>query len=427
MPVLEGKVHVVRTRDSGKNWSVSFYDPARKVPYQKALHTTDLKEAIERAHEHYWSKREQIKRGEPLTSITARELVDRYLKHQELRVVQDGKHDGGITPDRFKVIRGILQNHFLGFIGIHTRLNRIPAEKFEEYLAYRATEKTSPATLRNEISLIKAMLKFAQRRGFLAPSYIPEFPKIPANTQPYAGRRSALMAEEWVVLCDYLEGWHKSAKNEDDLYARKIIRAFVLISGLSGLRVGEMKRLKWSMLDFFDNDPNRIRMRVPDRAKSGFRNVFPTDGVADLFREIRGFSPFTEPDDLIFADRRTRKFLSGRQFNGLWHLALKETKLDQKDQKFEYGGLRHTYCTYALLDGISPEIVSHNMGTGLLQMMKHYSHITPEMAEDQLRSISKLRPKHKKSPGMKLLKPQDEALRKSTLDWVNSSSSLKLI
>lgn len=400
-------VTIVRTRDSGRNWSVRFYDPARRAPHMVSLHTKDVDEAVSRGQQYYWSKKTQLERGEPLRAITVQELVERYLKEEELRVVDQGRFRGGIVPDRFKTIRGALKRHFLPFVGKSTPLNKLPSEKFMEYLKFRNAKGAAQSTVKNEVTQIRKMFRFATRYGYVARDYVPEFPKLPSNTQPYAGgtvgRRSEFSLDEWTTLCDYLEDWHKRAHDEDDLYARNLVRLFILIGCFSGLRVSELKLLKWSMIDFPKEDPSKVIIRVPPYGKTGARRVRPFDGTAELLRELKEIGAFSGSGEHLFVDRATRKFLSTRRFYALWRLAITETKLDQTDKDLQYGSLRHTYCTFCLYDNVSPMLVSQNMGTGLVQIQKHYAHISTDMAEKELTKFSKLSRKAKRSPGVKML------------------------
>ncbi len=196
--VIPDKLFIVRTRASGRKWSVKFYVPAAKQNKQFALNTTDIEVAKERALETYFSLKKRIDAGEKLSAITAQELVDRYLSEEAKRVVVGGQKRGGIVPERFKTIQTALKRHFLPFVKPNTKLGKIQETKFLEYVDYRRTKQHDVAisTLDNEMGMISKMLVYAKEKGLLHRDYKAQFAKLPRNTQPYAGgstgRRSEL-------------------------------------------------------------------------------------------------------------------------------------------------------------------------------------------------------------------------------------------
>ena len=56
---------------------------------------------------------------------------------------------------------------------------------------------------------------------------------------------------------------------------------------------------------------------------------------------------------------------------------------DKGDQRDAYS-FRHYYATQRLLKGISVYTLAENMGTSVAMIEKHYGHLKPEMAADEL-------------------------------------------
>ena len=84
-----------------KIWYIHIYDTARKKQYIKSLKTTDEVKAITAARIIFSEITGKIARGERIVSITAKELVDKYL-NMESRRISDKPKDG-ITPHTFRV------------------------------------------------------------------------------------------------------------------------------------------------------------------------------------------------------------------------------------------------------------------------------------------------------------------------------------
>ena len=56
---------------------------------------------------------------------------------------------------------------------------------------------------------------------------------------------------------------------------------------------------------------------------------------------------------------------------------------DKREQRDAYS-FRHYYATQRLLKGISVYTLAENMGTSVAMIEKHYGHLKPEMAADEL-------------------------------------------
>ena len=46
--------------------------------------------------------------------------------------------------------------------------------------------------------------------------------------------------------------------------------------------------------------------------------------------------------------------------------------------------MRHTYATFQILNGVDYHTLAKNMGTSISMLQKHYDHLTPTLAADQL-------------------------------------------
>ena len=90
-----------------------------------------MEQAKEKAQSIYYKMMGQVEIGKKIVSISATELVDSYIKHQEQRVEGDF-----ITKGRLTTIKTQMK-YFIGFVGETTRLDNIQSHKYKDYYAYR--------------------------------------------------------------------------------------------------------------------------------------------------------------------------------------------------------------------------------------------------------------------------------------------------
>ena len=90
-----------------KIWYIHIYDTASKKQFIKSLRTTDEVKAITAARLIYSDITGKLARGERIVSITAEELVDKYLEMESRRITDKPKD--GITPSRYRVKKQYLQ------------------------------------------------------------------------------------------------------------------------------------------------------------------------------------------------------------------------------------------------------------------------------------------------------------------------------
>ena len=114
--ICDGEVKLIRTQTSNKIWQVRIWVRGEGKYFRKSLRTKDLEQAKEKAKSIYYKMMGQVEIGKKIFSISATELVDSYIKHQEQRVEGDF-----ITKGRLTTIKTQMK-HFIGFVGETTRI-----------------------------------------------------------------------------------------------------------------------------------------------------------------------------------------------------------------------------------------------------------------------------------------------------------------
>lgn len=384
----DGNLCIIRHPKSGGIWSVRFYVGAGRS-YQRSLKTKDLDAAKKLAIHHYANIVDRQQKGEPVTAATVNDLVKRYLAHEEQRVIAGGRQKGGITKGRFGTIKTAM-GHLEGFLGPKTRLEKIPANKFQGYYAHRLSShpKTRNSTLKNEKSMLTTALQFGSKNGFFPSGFSPEFPRTIGKTE----RRDAFRVEEWLKITRYLEKWESQAEDGADRFARRVMKYYMLIGVSSGLRPGkELDKLTWSMVELGKarslTTKKTVKIYVPEDTKTGNRQVQALGG--ELFEELRRFTGKSKPDDLVFVESDGRP-LREKTRNALFKLILQATGLDGSGKNFKVYSLRHTYCTFRLMEKCGIHLLAKNMGVSIKYISEHYDHVHVDMMVDELTKDTEL-------------------------------------
>lgn len=385
---------------------MSCYIPSARRYFRKSLKTRNLQEASKAALEQYFELRQRLERGENIFSRSVQDLTTAFLESEQKRIRVDGRHSDGITGQRFTVVKAVVGKHFLKFAGEQTRLEKVQPNTFLGYYDFRrkGKEDIRKSTLKNERSLLTAMCRFGVEKGFLPRGFIPQFPKISVNTQKYQSKeeaRDAFTLEQFEVMARQLNKMADNAKSGADAYDRKLFRDFVRIASVTGLRLGEQRKLKWSMVELGDDDS--VLIRVPKDTKTGARPV--AGPGANLFQRIREYSSHTKPGDWVFADQKTGQQFSKRRLYDLWAELMEATGLKESGKNLTFYSLRHTYCTFRLMQNTDVFVLARNMGTSVKFIEDHYGHVQIEQMKALLSKPTALNIayRHHTAPGSNIL------------------------
>lgn len=255
-------------------------------------------------------------------------------------------------------------------------------------------------------------------RGFLTEV---NKPKLEA-TGKKSERRAAFDMNELRALLANFEGWIEAARTAQSKEMRTLLRDYVDVLIDTGARPGdELLNLQWRQIKFamkpilthtgvIDNtDDQHEEITLPNLNRSvelvvsgktgtrtivamnrtvkaleriALRNYDIDDSIVDPFKQL------TVPTnkDYVF---RTRDKQPPTSWQKMFESYLKEHNLlidPITGNKRVFYSLRHTYATLALTnDKVPIHTLAKQMGTSVLMIEKHYSHLKVVQAIDQLR------------------------------------------
>lgn len=387
-PILDGAGKVVRTRHTGDTYHCFFYVKDEKKWLRKSLHTKKLGEAKEAGRQLMIDTLAKIKHGELVFGKTFEQVIEEFLAEK-----QEEADAGLITSGRVTTLRCAL-NWAADFAGGKAKhINLLDGAEWKRYYVWRKQRKPDVRdnTLVNERSMIASLFRFAEERRYLGKRNMPVWDRSLSKSRDIE-RRDAFTSKEYAhinQILRYLPAKGKSQKEKDD---RQFIRDFFMISTNTGLRFGEMRRLKWRQVRVIDhgNSPEdklcEIKLNKEDTKNKKARVVQGMRG--DLFERIKEYSKHTKPADYVFVDNDTGEQLAKEVYYKLWKEIMQKAGLQDRD-KLTWYSTRHTYATFRLLHAKDLDVftLAKNMGTSVKFIEDHYGHV--ETAQKRTELVSK--------------------------------------
>jgi integrase len=298
-PIMDGTGKVVRTRHTGDTYHCFFYVKDEKKWLRKSLHTKKLPEALEAGRKLMMITLTKLELGERIFNKSIQDVVTEFLESKQAKA--DAKF---ITQGRVTTIRSTL-NWAMKFVGgPNTSITSFDGNDWQNYYIWRRTQKPDVRdfTLVNERSMINEMYKFADQRRYINRRNVPIFDRSISKAKSVE-RRDAFTQAEYNHLCSILRYFDQGGKNETERSERRFIRDFFMISVNTGLRFGELRRIKWrqvEVLDQCDQHDKPYCVISLDSADTKNRKARKVQGMrGDFFTRIKEYSKHTKPSDYV--------------------------------------------------------------------------------------------------------------------------------
>jgi integrase len=273
------------------------------------------------------------------------------------------------------------------------KVDTIGQPDFEEYWIYRRNNSErngvpySPSnnTLRKECTLLSQMFSYGFERGYLVREL-----KIKRPAPDKDARRPSFSKEEWRKITTGMrrrvkEGWGAFKRD------RFILQQYVLILANCGVRLGELRNLKWDDIrreSYEDEDKDTVRLIILVKGKTGIREVVCNAGTEVFFERLydhrkEELNAHPSQDSFVFCHRDGIPIQSMRKaFDSLLADLTLKTNSMGKDRTLY--SLRHMYATFRLSEEVSPYLLAKQMGTSVEMLERHYGQVVNRLVATQI-------------------------------------------
>lgn len=230
-----------------------------------------------------------------------------------------------------------------------------------------AEGKLSRRSIQKALVVNYGILKRAKRRGW-----------IPTNPAEDAERVTTKNSGDFNVLSpEEVFAVSRAAADEQEA-------ALIVVAAFTGLRMGELRALRWEDVDFGKRTifvrQSRVRRSLRPAPKSGkVRSVPLIDQAAAALDRLSRRENFTAPSDQVFVSP-TGIFIDDSATRKSFYEALGRAGLGHKregERPFRFHDLRHTFGTLAVQVWPLVDVQSY-MGHANIQTTMIYAHHIPK-------------------------------------------------
>ena len=230
---------------------------------------------------------------------------------------------------------------------------------------------------RNSMILV---LKFAKLKGYIETIPTIEAPSLKKNPRP------DFTEQDWKKLTTYMRQWvvsntkgerGKGGLDHKRFRERFYLQHYVLIMANTGIRIGEMRGVRWIDLSSVEETGGDERLLFAVDGKTGKRSVVANAGVERYIKRLWEFRS-KETDqainkrEFVFCHPNGKSIGSyTKGFQNLLHECDLRVAPDGMNRTLY--SLRHTYATMRINE-VSVYQLAVNMGTSVEMIENYYSH-----------------------------------------------------
>ncbi len=276
------------------------------------------------------------------------------------------EHDRRRAPSTLADYRNTVRAYLLAEFGEHTPLGKIETRRIDAYRERLLSEgRLSRRSIQKILVLLHGILKRAKRRGWISTNPAEDVERV---TFRRSGEFNVLTRAQVAAL-------DRAAADEQDA-------ALFTVAAFTGLRLGELRALRWGDVDFSKRLVHVRRSYThgqPGPPKSGkVRSVPLIDQAAFPLDGLSRRAHFTGDDDLVFATQIGKPLddtaLRKRFYEALEAAGLGE--LRHKPDPLVFHDLRHTFGTLAVQAFPLSDVKAY-MGHADIQTTMIYVHHVP--------------------------------------------------
>ena len=266
---------------------------------------------------------------------------------------------------------------------------------FDKWRAEQLGREPHASTINTHNAALSRIFEAALQRGFINQTQVPKL----INKKRDSTRRPDFTIEEYRTLIRKLKSFIDDSRDGKSREMRLLMRDYVLILANTGMREGtETANLMWKHVRMFEeNGHTFIEMSV--RGNTGRRDIICRSSTLTYLKRIHERSadlskmtfeqllkakvnkPVFRLSDGTVTKNLRQTFKAFLKFCGLL-----ECPRTGKDRTLY--SLRHTYATFALTrHGADIHALAKQMGTSVLMIERHYSHLTPRLKKEMFAGI----------------------------------------
>ena len=394
---------------------IRIYEPKHRRYWSKSLKTSSKLVAMKLAEDIYMQRSGRINVGVRPTSITSRELVQKY-QHERRKEITHIPHQG-ITQKSFNTMCNHIKYWELyveekGYK--NTKLEDIPTDlglRFGLWIKEKKRTKTSGGarcnyTINHTIAAVKKMYNdIGIKERYITAIEMPiwEYLKTQRDERP---KRDIITEDEFTKISNYIKYKYCNEKDitEKEKIKRRIFGIVLTISHYTGMRPKEQLGLRWKDIKINQNDSqedkkiNRLIYIPSTNSKTGrSREIIAPiqpqlERLKKWYRQL-GIEVNENGDQYIFPrltlstvkeNVPTTKVAWTHRLKKVFHAADRDGAIILNGRVPTLYMFRHGYITNRLLRGVSMEDISVNCGTSYTYINSTYSHVTASLRSKEI-------------------------------------------
>jgi len=383
-------IRLVR-RDDSKKWQAHYKLENLKTWFRRSTDTADVKEASKIAERMWMKATFDLEEGRPVTSRKFKPVAEIVLHRLEAAIAA-----GTAKPSARDYVSAI-KLYLIPFYGLYNVDGIKPAviSEFHVWRRDKVGRELSGSAQNNHNAALNLIFDEAIERGYLTAYERP----MTKNTGVESDRRAEFSHEELEAMMKYAAKFIDDGRTARTKIIRELLAIYVPFMAATGMRPGtEAEYLEWRHIDVEVRDGQPILHFRLQRGKRGARNFVAHNSCWLLLERLRQLSPDLSSMTLEEVLKKKIPKLLFRLSDGTvpdnWNKPFRQWLEDSELLNCPVTGkerslysLRHYYATQRLLEGIPIHDLAEQMGTSVLMITKHYSHLTPLMKAKQFAGV----------------------------------------
>lgn len=326
------------------------------------------------AFEHLIETQSKINKGNALETTTT--LGDWYQYHIDMNKPNADGRNGNWSLNTLRNRQSVYDEYIKPTIG-HVRLSRLTLTYYQKEFIDKLKQTLRPSTVKLYHKFVMIALNSAVKHGKLEKNPIQDV-TLPIERDVKEDKFISL--EELQTVLGYV--------NDVENITNKVA---VMTLAYTGVRVGELRALKWKNIDF---KTNKIQVyanyhSVYSITKGKNKRIVPVDPI--IIRELREYRKWcmnrkggiVTKDDFVFISAQTGEVISGTHMYQTIKRISKYTGI-----KMSPHTLRHTHSALLISQNQSLKAISKRLGNSEEVLSQHYGHVIDSVDQNVMESFS---------------------------------------